>query len=67
MSLGFDARYGARHLKRAIERELVHPLARLVATRQVTAEDSILVDAEPGHEALLFSRDAPRALIARGA
>lgn len=67
LSLGFDARYGARHLKRAIERELVHPLARLVATRQVTAEDSILVDAEPGHEALLFSRDAPRALIARGA
>jgi ATP-dependent Clp protease ATP-binding subunit ClpB len=32
---GMDCRYGARHLKRAIERFVVTPLANLAATRQV--------------------------------
>jgi len=34
---GTDPRYGARHLKRAIERHLVFPMASLVATGQVKA------------------------------
>jgi len=33
---GTDQRYGARHLKRAIERHVVYPLANLLATDQVT-------------------------------
>ena len=32
---GTDQRYGARHLKRAIERHVVYPLANLLATEQV--------------------------------
>src|SRR6266571_4843794 len=32
---GTDQRYGARHLKRAIERYVVYPIARLLATAQV--------------------------------
>src|ERR1044071_5038815 len=32
---GTDQRYGARHLKRAIERNIVYPLANLLATEQV--------------------------------
>ena len=32
---GTDIKYGARHLKRAIERHLVYPLANLLATEQV--------------------------------
>ena len=32
---GTDLKYGARHLKRAIERHLVYPLASLLATEQV--------------------------------
>src|SRR5450432_2863069 len=32
---GIDLKYGARHLKRAIERFLVYPLSNLVATDQV--------------------------------
>ena len=41
---GTDLKYGARHLKRAIERELVHPLSNLVASLQICNGDSILVD-----------------------
>jgi ATP-dependent Clp protease ATP-binding subunit ClpB len=41
---GVDRRYGARHLKRAIERHLVRPLASLVASGQVHQGDSISVD-----------------------
>src|SRR5207253_10191626 len=32
---GTDLKYGARHLKRAIERHIVNPLANLLATEQV--------------------------------
>ena len=38
---GVDFKYGARHLKRAIERLLVHPLSNLVATVQVELGDLI--------------------------
>jgi ATP-dependent Clp protease ATP-binding subunit ClpA len=41
---GTDDKYGARHLKRAIERSLVHPIANLIATEQVHAGDLIQVD-----------------------
>src|SRR5258708_4887061 len=40
---GIDRRYGARHLKRAIEQHLVQPLANLVASGQVHQADSIHV------------------------
>jgi len=32
---GTDVKYGARHLKRAIERLLVQPMSNLIATEQV--------------------------------
>jgi ATP-dependent Clp protease ATP-binding subunit ClpA len=32
---GTDMKYGARHLKRAVDRSLVHPLSNLIATGQV--------------------------------
>src|ERR1700678_3651937 len=41
---GTDPRYGARHLKRAIERNLVFPLANLVATGQVKLGDFVRID-----------------------
>lgn len=41
---GTDLKYGARHLKRAIERELVHPLSNLVASQQIRNGDSVMVD-----------------------
>src|SRR6266850_2338960 len=41
---GTDQRYGARHLKRAIERHIVYPLANLLATEQVGLGDLIKID-----------------------
>ncbi len=41
---GTDQRYGARHLKRAIERHVVYPLANLLATEQVHLGDLICID-----------------------
>ena len=54
---GTDQRYGARHLKRAIERFLVCPLARLLATAQVRPGDVLLIDRHPGEKGLAFLRD----------
>jgi ATP-dependent Clp protease ATP-binding subunit ClpB len=41
---GTDLRYGARHLKRAIEQNLVFPLANLVSTGQLKVGDFIQID-----------------------
>src|SRR5260370_12354902 len=40
---GTDQRYGARHLKRAIERHVVFPFANLLATGQVKAGDQLCI------------------------
>jgi ATP-dependent Clp protease ATP-binding subunit ClpB len=57
---GTDQRYGARHLKRAIERHLVSPLARLLATAQVQSGDVLLIDRHPGERGLAFLKDKER-------
>jgi ATP-dependent Clp protease ATP-binding subunit ClpB len=51
---GTDVRYGARHLKRAIERLLVQPLANLVASGQIRRGDAIRVTHRNGTEGLTF-------------
>jgi len=51
---GTDLKYGARHLKRAIERHLVYPLASLLATEQVTTGETISVDWNGMTSGLLF-------------
>jgi len=55
---GTDARYGARHLKRAIDRALVHPLSNLVATRQVREGDWISVDFDLDSQQMVFTKKA---------
>ena len=57
---GTDQRYGARHLKRAIERYLVFPLSRLLATAQVRSGDVLLVDRHPGDKGLAFLKDTEK-------
>jgi ATP-dependent Clp protease ATP-binding subunit ClpB len=54
---GTDQRYGARHLKRAIERHIVYPLANLLATDQVHFGDLISIDWERGSDQLTFVRE----------
>jgi ATP-dependent Clp protease ATP-binding subunit ClpB len=54
---GTDQRYGARHLKRAIERFVVYPIARLLATAQVHQGDALVIDHHFGEEGLVFLRE----------
>jgi hypothetical protein len=60
---GIDFKYGARHLKRAIERYLVYPLSNLVATNQVGLGDLVNVDLIDGSTKLVFSKRSGGALI----
>jgi len=59
---GTDPKYGARHLKRAIERCIVFPLANLVATSQVKLGDFIRIDMDAAGE-MTFVKEAEGALV----
>ena len=56
-------KYGARHLKRAIERHLVYPLASLLATEQVSLGEVISIDWHGGELGLTFLKEAEGALV----
>jgi hypothetical protein len=58
---GIDYRYGARHLKRAIERLIVHSLANLVTTEQVSTNDSVYIDFDNSVKTLSFSKKSSAA------
>ena len=60
---GTDQRYGARHLKRAIERHVVYPLANLLATEQVHLGDLVCIDWSSEQAALTFAREGEGALV----
>ncbi|MES2182012.1 MAG: AAA family ATPase, partial [Pseudomonadota bacterium] len=47
-SAGFDAVYGARPLKRAIQSEIENPLAREILAGNFVAKDTILVECKAG-------------------
>src|ERR1700730_16509928 len=57
---GTAQRYGARHLKRAIERHVVYPIARLLATAQVHQGDVLVIDRRPSEKVLAFLRESDR-------
>ena len=60
---GTDQRYGARHLKRSIERHVVYPMANLLATEQVRLGDMICIDWEPSSDHLHFVREGENVAI----
>ena len=65
---GTDLKYGARHLKRAIDRHLVHPLSNLIASEQVSGGDLLHIDFDNVQGRLTFLKDVtwrPSAVIAR--
>jgi ATP-dependent Clp protease ATP-binding subunit ClpA len=55
---GTDMKYGARHLKRAIERLLVQPMSNLIATDQVRGGDCVFIDFDADHGILTFVKEA---------
>jgi ATP-dependent Clp protease ATP-binding subunit ClpB len=60
---GIDPKFGARHLKRAIERHLVFPLSSLVATGQVDLGDVVTVDFDAEMQELTFRKESRGALV----
>jgi ATP-dependent Clp protease ATP-binding subunit ClpB len=64
---GIEYRYGARHLKRAVERFLVNPLANLSATGQVRLGDVVVIDINDQTQKLAFYRDDAEATRAAAA
>ena len=55
---GTDVKYGARHLKRAIERSVVHPMSNLIATAQVRTGDLIKIDFDSAQDRMIFLKEA---------
>jgi ATP-dependent Clp protease ATP-binding subunit ClpB len=60
---GTDLKYGARHLKRAIERHIVYPLANLLATEQVRLGDIICIDWDEERQVLIFEKEGEGAVL----
>lgn len=60
---GIDFKYGARHLKRSVERHLVVPLSNLVATSQIGLGDLVFVDLDRQTNRLTFSKTSGASLI----
>jgi ATP-dependent Clp protease ATP-binding subunit ClpB len=55
---GTDMKYGARHLKRAIDRGLVHPISNLIASDQIRGGDLVQVDFDAELGCLAFTKQA---------
>jgi ATP-dependent Clp protease ATP-binding subunit ClpA len=55
---GTDVKYGARPLKRAIEKLLVHPMSNLIATDQVRGGDMLKIDFDSTENMLVFMKEA---------
>ena len=60
---GTDIKYGARHLKRAIEKYVVYPLANLLATEQIHFGDMLVVDWDGKSPCLSFQKEGEGAVV----
>jgi ATP-dependent Clp protease ATP-binding subunit ClpA len=60
---GTDIKYGARHLKRAIEKFVVYPLANLLATEQIRFGDMLVVDWDGKAAQLSFQKEGEGAVV----
>ena len=60
---GSDLKYGARHLKRAIEKFVVCPLANLRATEQVSFGDLLIIDWNGTTSHLSFEKDGNATIV----
>jgi ATP-dependent Clp protease ATP-binding subunit ClpA len=60
---GTDIKYGARHLKRAIEKFVVYPLANLLATEQIRFGDMLVVDWDGKSAHLTFQKEGEGAVV----
>ena len=56
--VGYDPHYGARPLKRAIQREVENPLARLIVSGELRDGTHLRVDYEATKQELVFSQES---------
>ena len=62
ISEGYDPQYGARPMKRAIQRLVQDPLALQLINGDFSEGDTVLVDAGPPEGGLVFTKQAPVAV-----
>jgi ATP-dependent Clp protease ATP-binding subunit ClpB len=62
-SEGFDPAFGARPLKRAMQRLLLNPLSASVIEGGLSEGDRVIVDHEPGDDGLSFRRAEARLAV----
>jgi ATP-dependent Clp protease ATP-binding subunit ClpB len=55
---GVDPRYGARHLKRSMERLMVQPMSNLLATDQIQDGDCLRIEFDAEERELTFTKEA---------
>jgi ATP-dependent Clp protease ATP-binding subunit ClpB len=60
---GTDLKYGARHLKRAVERYVVFPLSNLLATAQLCLGDRLCIDWNDQEQRLVFEKEGVGAVL----
>ena len=60
--MGYDPTYGARPLKRAIQRYVQDRLAMLILEGKFSEGDRIVVDADPDRHELIFTREEKAAV-----
>ncbi len=58
---GYDRAYGARPLKRAIQRLVQDPLALKILEGEVLHGDHVVIDADVPHRQMMFTKSEPRA------
>lgn len=54
LKCGYDIKFGARHIKRAVEKQIVQPLANLIMNGEI--RDGDLVDIDAAGDELIFVR-----------
>jgi ATP-dependent Clp protease ATP-binding subunit ClpB len=62
---GTDPEHGARPLKRVLERRIVFPLARLIASRQLVGGEQVAIDWRDGSDDVDFTLAAGRHMVAQ--
>jgi ATP-dependent Clp protease ATP-binding subunit ClpA len=67
LSEGTDLNYGARHLKRAVERLLVQPLSKLIASDQITTGDRVRIDHQANSAAMAFTLEDEEVMVGAAA
>lgn len=55
VSMGYDPAYGARPLKRTLQKEIETPLARMMLSGEVRDGSTVTVDYDSSHERLAFT------------